>query len=255
VSRAIATLEQDLDCQLLRRTTRQTKLTAVGEEFYKNISPLLLRLNEEIEEVSHSSSELSGNIKITAPEDMAQTILAEMISKYVDKFPNMEVKSVITNDFLDLTKEDIDLALRVGKLEDSSLIQRKLAEVGLILVASQKYLDKYGHPNTFKELKNHQFLTFRNFSLDAFNNGSIEGFKTIATSDSFSMLLNLTLNNDGISILPDYYCKKFLDDGSLIQVLPQWSGKKSSIHLVYAPTKKLPLKVREFINIAKKVSI
>lgn len=255
VSRSISTLEEELGVQLIRRTTRQINLTTSGEDFFTKVSPLINKINSEIDSIKGSKDEMSGVIKITAPEDMAQTILSDIISRYVRKYPNMEVQSVITNDFLDLGKEKIDLALRVGKLEDSNLIQSKLTEVTLVLIATKTYLAKFGTPKEFSDLSDHRFLSFKKLNPEFLNFNKGFKIKTVATSDSFSMLLNLALNNEGISILPDYYCKKYLESGELVRVLTKWKGRKSTVHMVYSPTKSLPLKVREFINIAKEISI
>ncbi|WP_127716851.1 LysR family transcriptional regulator [Halobacteriovorax sp. HLS] len=255
VSRAIASLELELGTQLIRRTTRQTSLTSAGEEFFISISPLLIRLDQEIQHISEATNEIKGVIRITAPEDMSQTILSDMISKYIEAYPKVEIQSIITNQYLDLAKENIDLALRVGTLKDSNLIQNKLTDVGLILVASNKYLKKYGCPNSLSELEGHRFLSFRDIHTIANSEFMLDSFKTVITSDSFSMLLRLALDGQGISILPDYYCKSYLESGMLTHILPKWKGKKSPVHIVYSPTKNLPQKVRKFIEIAKEISI
>ena len=141
VSRAISRLENELDVQLIRRTTRKTTLTSSGQEFFHNIHPLLNSINNEITKVSNQQHEMSGTIRITTSQDIGQALVSKVISLYNSKYPNVQFDTIITNDFLDLVKENIDIAIRAGKLKDSTLIQKKFISTHFIIVCSKKYLE------------------------------------------------------------------------------------------------------------------
>ena len=162
VSRAISRLENQLGVELIRRTTRRISATSIGKEFYQNISPILNTLNKELIKVSNYQKEMTGMLRITAPQDIAQTLLAKIISSFITKYPNIQIQSLITNDLLDLTKENIDLSFRAGKLKDSNLIQKKLMNVNFIFVSSKNYIEKNGYPIRLSELNKFKFLSFKN---------------------------------------------------------------------------------------------
>ncbi|MBT4763215.1 MAG: LysR family transcriptional regulator [Bdellovibrionaceae bacterium] len=251
VSRAISRLENELDVQLIRRTTRKTTLTSSGQEFFHNIHPLLNSINNEITKVSNQQHEMSGTIRITTSQDIGQALVSKVISLYNSKYPNVQFDTIITNDFLDLVKENIDIAIRAGKLKDSTLIQKKFISTHFIIVCSKKYLENFGSPTTLEDLKNHKFLSFKGLEREFFNK-SIR-ITPVVTTDSIPMLLNMILNNDGIGILPSFFCKEHLEDKTLVQIIPTWKSKTGHLRILYPPNKNIPHKVKAFIDIATSI--
>ncbi|MFK7827120.1 MAG: LysR family transcriptional regulator [Oligoflexales bacterium] len=247
VSRAITKLEAELEVELIRRTTRKTSLTDNGKEFFHSISPLLEALNSELAKVSSKQEEMSGVIRITASQDIGQTLVAQAISIFNAKYPLVQFQTFITNDFLDLTKENIDIAFRAGKLKDSSLIQKKILSVNFVIVCSPIYIEKYGSISSTNDLLNHKFLSFRKME-QIFFDQSLH-IRPLMVSDSIPMLLNMTLNHEGISALPDYFCKEHLERKELIKLIPSWKSKTENIHILYPPSKNISRKVRAFIEL------
>jgi DNA-binding transcriptional LysR family regulator len=252
VSRAIARLEEHLGVQLVRRTTRQTALTTAGREFYQRTHLLMQQLNEEVDQAANASTELAGKLRITAPEDLASTILPSIISNYTLAHPKVVIESVITNDVLNLTKENIDLAFRAGKLKSSNLMQRKIQDVRFVIVATPEYLQRYGKPKVLADLNNHRCLFFRNFGIADYLQGKKVKLEIEPSfrSDSLNMLVSLALEHNGITMVPNFLCKKYLNSGELIQLFGQMDTKKGSIHIVYPPAKKMPAKTRAFIDLS-----
>jgi LysR family transcriptional regulator for bpeEF and oprC len=248
VSRAIARLENELDIQLIRRTTRKTSLTTNGQEFYHNISPLLNGINDELTKVSNQQQEMSGIIRLTASQDIGLTLVVEIILAFNAKYPNIQFQSLITNDFLDLAKENIDIAFRAGKLPDSSLIQKKVLDSSFAIVCSKNYLENYGCPSSDKDLTNHKFLSFKGMEKDLLSKDI--AIQPTFTTDSIPMLLNMALSGRGIAILPDFFCKEHLESKALLKLLPSWKSKKGSIHILYAPSKNISRKVRAFVDLS-----
>ena len=246
VSRGITRLESQLGVELIRRTTRRVSATSIGRDFLKNLSPLLSSLSAELINVNNYQKEMTGTLRITAPQDLAQTVVAKIISSFNNKHPNIQIQSIITNELLDLTKENIDLSFRAGKLSNSNLIQKKLMYVNFIFVASKKYLDTNGYPSKFSDLSNFKYLSFKNMENLWLKNRLVS--KPFLKTDSIPMLLNMALNSDGITMLPDYFCRDNLDSGKLIKVFPNWKSPTETIHILYHRSKNSSNIVRKFIE-------
>jgi DNA-binding transcriptional LysR family regulator len=251
VSRAIARLEDELGVELIRRTTRKSSLTRTGEEFYKNITPHLIEISNELTRVSDKQEEMTGTIRITTSDSFAQNTIAEIISVYNSKYPQVEFEMIITNDYLDLVKENIDLAFRAGKLKDSTLIQKKFIQTRFILVCSSSYIDKYSLMTSIGDLQSHKYLSFKPLESQLKAKGAI--IKSVLRTDSLTMLLKMALKGYGITVLPDFICQNYIDSKELIRILPSWSSKSETSHILYPPTKNLSKKVKAFIEVAQSI--
>ena len=245
VSRAISRLEEELAVQLVRRTTRQTSLTSEGEIFFRATGRIIHELEEEIDSALDMGSDISGIIKITAPEDLAQTYLPTLISKYTKNYPKVQIQTIITSEYVDLIKNNVDLAFRIGKLKDSNLIQKKVGNVKMILAASPKYIKKWGAPKRIKDLENHHFMPFHHW--DKFPELYELNSRPNIVGDSFVLLVNLALADAGITMLPDFYAKQYLEDNKLVRVVPSWEGPPNDLNLLY-PTRKTSARVRLMID-------
>lgn len=248
VSRAIARLEGDLGVELVRRTTRKTSLTSEGLELYQKITPHLIEIQNELISIQDLQNEMVGTIRITTADSFAQNTLVPIISKYSAKYPNVRIEMVITNEYVDLVKENIDIAFRAGKLKDSTLLQKKFIPTSFILVCSKKYIEKFSKPNTLEDLKNHKYMSFK--PLEKLILNKAVSLKPILVTDSLPMLLKLALNGDGITMLPDFLCQEYLSSKELISVIPSWRSKNENVHILYPPTKNLSKRVKAFIDLA-----
>ena len=246
VSRSITRLENQLGVELIRRTTRRVSATSIGKEFLENISPLLSGLSNELAKVRNYQKEMTGTLRITAPQDIAQTLVAKIISNFNNKYPNIQIQSIITNELLDLTKENIDISFRAGKLTDSNLIQKKLMYVNFIFIAAKKYIEKNGYPSRFSDLNKFKFLSFKSMENLWLKNRL--NSKPFLKTDSIPMLLSMALNSDGITILPDYFCKDYLDSGDLVRIFPKWKSPTETIHMLYHQSKNSSNVLRKFIE-------
>jgi DNA-binding transcriptional LysR family regulator len=251
VSRAISRLENELGVELIRRTTRKSSLTSTGEEFYKNITPHLVEISNELTRVSDKQDEMVGTIRITTSDSFAQHTLSKIISDYHSKYPKVKFEMVITNEYVDLVKENIDIAFRAGKLKDSTLMQKKLMPTSFIFVCSKEYIDKYSAPNRLEEIQNHQFLSFK--PLERLFTDKGVHLNSVVRTDSLPMLLKMALNGDGVTILPDFLCEKHILNKELVRVIPSWKSKSENIHILYPPTKNLSKKVKSFIAVAQSI--
>ncbi|WP_372656097.1 substrate binding domain-containing protein, partial [Halobacteriovorax sp.] len=217
------------------------------------IQKLIDKLEEEVEHISDSKKEISGVLRITAPEDLGQSTLLDIIAKYNDLYPNVEVQMILTGEYLDLTKENIDLAFRVGKLEDSNLIQRAFKDVHFIAIASREYIQRFGIPKTAKDLNEHKLLSFRGFDFNQLTDESEEevDLKCRINTRSIPMLLNMAVNGNGITVLPSFYCESYIRTGELVQIFPKWEGPMHTVHILYTPSSYLSKRTRAFLDLVE----
>lgn len=247
VSRSVARLENELGVQLIRRTTRRSTLTASGEEFYSNILPLLDGIHRELMRVNQSQQEMSGVIRVTASQDIGQTLVAKLLTEFNAKYPKVVFETIITNELLDLNKENIDVAFRAGKLQDSTLLQKKILNVKFIIVASKQYVERFGAISNLLDLRNRNFYSFKgmekNFLADDLK------LKPLVTSDSIPMILNMVLNHGGIAILPDFFCEDLLAAQVLVRLLPSWESGTGTVHALYPANQNRSIRVKAFIDL------
>lgn len=251
VSRAVQKLESELGVQLLRRTTRKTQLTQAGRQLLQDVRPLLLQLDTALENAVALEQEVVGVLKITAPEDLGVRVLGPLISKFSVLHPSLQFELLLENRFVDMLAENVDLALRFGHLNESNLIQRKLTDVQMVLVASPEYVVLHGLPSDLNALDSHALLLFKNNNLSAaYRPHFIESHaqNPLIASNQFALLLEMALMGQGIATLPDFYAKPFLAQRQLVRVLPALESHKSPLHLLYPPIRPMPLRMRHFID-------
>ncbi len=159
VSKRVAKLEDRLGIRLLQRTTRSLNLTTDGTAYYERIARLLIEL-EEANELVISNGKPRGKLKITAPLHLGRRLLARWIPDFLDRYPELQIDLRLTDSFVDLIEEGIDVAIRIGNLADSSLIRRHLGTTRYAVYASPNYLEKYGTPATPEELIHHNCLRY-----------------------------------------------------------------------------------------------
>ena len=158
VSRQVAQLEDRLQAKLLLRTTRQVRLTELGEIYYRHCRQLLDNLYEAELAVGRHQAVPQGTLRITAPVSYGESRIAPLVNDFMVRFPQLEVTLNLTNQLLDLVHEGYDLALRLGHLKDSSLVARKLAQRVPYVCASPAYTARHGMPNSLSELTRHTCL-------------------------------------------------------------------------------------------------
>ena len=148
VSRRLKELESNLGVQLIQRTTRKMHLTEAGEKFYQRCGHLMDELEEAKQEASNCATTLSGTLKIAAPLSFGVAHLSPAISAFMHLHPQIKIDLDMSDRRIDLVAEGLDLAIRIGTLEDSSLMARKLASVRHVVCASPDFLNRYGTPKT-----------------------------------------------------------------------------------------------------------
>lgn len=255
VSARVSSLEKRLGVTLLQRTTRQLKLTQAGQIYFEQCLKGIEEIYQAESGVITNQSEPTGDLKITAPTFLGSSLLPQIISESLRKFPKINIELILQDRPMDLISEGIDLAIRAGDLKDSTLIAKKIGDVHFAPFASPSYLKTNGNPTHPKDLRSHTCLQFTPMGRQdwPFSNGksriSVQLSGRILI-DELSIIKSLALAGNGIALLPTYICKTESKREKLVQVLPEWKSISRPIHFVYPPQRFPSPKLKSFLEIA-----
>lgn len=243
VSRRIAELERSLGVRLLERSTRAVRLTELGGSFYEYCRRGLEEFDSATLMIQNRQEEISGLLRITFPPNLAQPLFVPLVIAFQKLHPNARVALTSTERYVDLLREDIDVAFRIGPLADSTLTVRTLATYAIHLVASDAYVADAPPVRTPADLASHRAIVFgtdcapQTWSL-ALLDRPTEPAATLVTVtpflalNDFSGILSATLAGAGIARVPSILCGEDLASGRLVRVLPQWSPGSDSISAI-----------------------
>ncbi len=255
VSKQVTLLEQHLGVQLLNRTTRRLHLTEAGEVFASYSHRIMSDVREAEQSVLPLQSEPQGKLRISAPESLAMSLLPKTLLHFQQLFPMLELDIQITGRFVDLVEEGFDVALRVGELEDSSLIARMLMPCSFHVCASPGYLANHGTPEHPDELDKHNCLIYtRGSKSDSWSFTDKQGevftikVKGNFRSDTGYLLINTALNDGGIFVGPTYMVANAIKEGRLITILDDYTRANTGLYAVYPYSKLVSKKVRALVD-------
>lgn len=228
VSRIISNLEKDLEVQLFVRSTHAVRLTEAGEEYLTRVEPILA----DIEEANHfvrGTGELRGRLRVGAAASVAQRAIIPALPPFLAQHPKLKVDLVLTDSMQDLIDEAIDVAIRFGPLEDSTMVARKLFTTHRIVAAAPSYLEKAGYPAQPTDLVDHRIIlgpsSLGKAGWSFEKDGKVQSVRVesqlmISVNESTT-----TAAKAGLGIISTSYwsSKNELEDGSLVQLLPDWT--------------------------------
>ncbi len=250
VSRQVSALETRLSAKLFYRTTRRVAVTEVGNIYYQHCRQLLDGLDEAERAITNLQSTPTGKLKITAPTTYGERTIVPLINNFVAKYPELDVWLRLTNQTLDLIDEGYDLAIRLGKLDDSSMMAKRLASRTRYVCASPDYLSTHGVPHSLSELEQHNCLQG---TLDYWlfqENGKARNIKITGNirCNSGRALVDAALKGIGIVQLPDYYVSHFIESGQLVSLLEHLREPDEGVWALYPHNRHLSPKVRMLID-------
>ncbi|WP_417618675.1 LysR substrate-binding domain-containing protein [Oceanisphaera sp.] len=250
VSRQISALEGRLSTKLFYRTTRKVSVTEAGQIYYQHCRQVLDGLEEAERTITNLQLAPKGKLKLTAPITFGEKTIAPLVNDFVLRYPELEVQMKLTNQMLDLVADGYDLAVRLGKLEDSSMMAKRLSSRTQYVCASPSYLSTYGVPYTLSELEQHNCLQgnldyWRFQEQGKARNVRVKGN---IRCDSGWALLDAALKGIGIVQLPDYYVQPALDAGQLVPLLEPYQEPDDGIWAIYPHNRHLSPKVRMLLD-------
>ncbi|WP_394850815.1 LysR substrate-binding domain-containing protein [Pendulispora brunnea] len=255
VSRGIAALEGAMNVRLFHRTTRQVSLTTAGTALLERASAPLASLQRSVLDLPEVQESVSGQLRITAPIDLGSTVLAPIVARFSSLHPGLEIDLRLTNAFVDLVAEGIDIAFRIASrpLKDSSLTAQKIGAVHLQLFASPGYLARKGRPRSPDDLAKHSWVTFRHaerLKLVGPNGTATVGCRGPIRCDDMFFMREILRQGAGIGLLPTFVAGSDVTAGELVHALPQWTVPQGQLWFLYPSARHLPRKViafREFV--------
>lgn len=253
-SKYMAELEDRLGTRLLQRTTRQLGMTAAGERLYARAPDWLDELDEIAAAVREPRSGLTGTLRVSAPVTFGEMFLADMLRRFCGPHPGLVIDLRLSDAHVDLAREGIDVAIRIGALADSALMSRRLARIGLVLVAAPDYVAVRGMPQNLEDLSHHACIRDTNLR-DRGGWNLTEGGteRRVAVSGPFLVnsartALDLALAGEGIAYTPDFMARAALRQGRLLRVLPTASSRALDVHAVYLGGRRMPRRLRSFLD-------
>ena len=260
-SKLVSQLEEHLKTRLLQRTTRKIVPTEAGMLYYQRCQAILLDLSEADSSISNMATSLQGNLLISVPRDFGLLYISPNLPKFIELHPNLHVEIEFEDKRVDLVAEGYDLALRIGYMQDSSLVARKISSSPMHFVASSSYLEARGIPLTPDDLEYHQGLLYKT-SLNQVHWQStkanqIQRYKiqSKVVSNNGMALLEMTKAGLGISNAPNFFVKEALASGELVEILSEYKQKPLDIYVVYPNRRHLPAKVRAFIEFLARLGL
>lgn len=254
VSRRLTELENRLGTRLLNRTTRSLSLTPAGQTFFERARAILDDVEEAEQAVAELGRDPRGLLRVNAPMSFGILHLAPAVAEFMARYPNVELDLELTDRFVDLVEEGWDIAVRIGRLRDSSLIARRLAPSRLVTVASPDYLARWGRPERPEDLSRHECLLYTTPA-----NPSVWPYRVDGEHRSVRVQGRMRVNNGdaileavraglGLAVLPTFMIHRDLVSGRLVTVLDAFEVTDVAIHAVWPHHRHLSPKVRAFVD-------
>ena len=259
VSRAMATthiarLEERLGVRLLNRTTRRLSLTEAGSAYYERCAAVVAEIDTLEHSLQAMAEEPRGVVKITAPVSFGTSHLGPALGDYLDRYPHVRLDVSLSDRTVDLVEEGYDLAVRISRLADSTLVARRIASTHVLACAAPAYLARRGHPSQPRDLGEHDCLGYA-YS----GSGGLWEFagpdgpaavrvRTETRANSGDLLRVLAKHGHGIALLPEFLITEELAAGTLVEILPGYSAGELGIFALYPSRKFLSAKVRTLVD-------
>jgi len=258
LSARVARLEGELQAKLLHRSRRGVSLTDAGQRFYEHMRDMLARMQQAVDEVSGDERHLTGSLRIAAPMSFGITHLGPLLYAFLRDHPALELTLDFDDRYADLLSGGYDLAVRIGRLDDSSLMARPLAPSRRVLVCSPDYARRHGEPATIEDLQRHDCICYGNASIAPY--WQFAARSEDETPRQIAVHSRLHLNNGesmrdaaiaglGIAVVPLFIAAPALRAGKLLELLPDSPPTSDTIYAVYPQTRYVSRSVRALIEL------
>ena len=253
VSKQVSQLEEHLDIRLINRTTRTLAITDAGKEIYERCRQILDEVSV-LESSAQGLDLIAGRIRISAPHTFGEVELMNLLTSFMQKHPHLQVELHLNDRFINLIEDGIDLAIRIGKMDDSNLIARKISEMNSVLVASPSWIAQNRPINEPKDLEYVDCLIDSNrrdgTRWSFLNNGKPETVKVSGrfTVNSAVASARAAIDGLGISLSPNFAVRQAIGEGKLQVLLEDYQPPQIGIYAVYPHRKHLATKVQALVD-------
>ncbi|MBP0600678.1 LysR family transcriptional regulator [Herbaspirillum sp. LeCh32-8] len=254
VSRTVLELEARLGSRLMQRTTRRLSLTEAGTLYLERCKQIVAALEEADDLLSAGAANPTGLLRINAPHTFGVLHLAPLWPMFLERYPGVALDITLSDRIVDIIDEGFDMAIRIARLSDSTLIHRKLTTTNLQVCASPAYLEKHGTPQHPQDLTQHQTICYSyNASKDDWQFSGPEGPVTVKVNSRMHVnngdsCVAAALGGVGITRQPTFMIDQYLRSGQLVPVLTDYTSPELGIYAVYPSRAHLPAKVRAMLD-------
>jgi DNA-binding transcriptional LysR family regulator len=254
VSRKVSQLEEELGVRLLQRSTRKLSLTPAGRDYYFQCGGAISQIENANQLVAESQQAPSGVIRITAILALQEGFLCDWVNEFLRMYPDVRAEILLSDDGVDMIAEGIDVAIRAGALNDSSLVARRLMETRLVLCASPAYLANAAKIKSTNDIKKHRCIVVGNtqqnprWELENRRRKVIVPLQASIVVNSMTFAINACLDGNGIALLPDVLVRDYLESNELHQILSEYCSGRGGIYAVYPSRTHLSITVRTFVD-------
>jgi len=249
ISKRVSWLEQYLGVQLLHRTTRKISLTDEGERYYRDCREVLEHI-EQTESQFGRNAAPSGLVRFTTPTELSHKTIFPVLGRFTGRFPDVRISLNVTDNYVDLVEENMDLGLRVGELKDSSLIAKRVGTARRVAVASPEYIKRRGSPTKPSDLSEHECIS--NFKTWGFRKGKDPHFEVSVSgkiqTNSPEGVRQAVLSGLGVAVSPIWIFAEDIKRGRLVVLLDKYEPKPLPINLLYPSRLYVPPRVSVFIK-------
>lgn len=254
ISKRISDLETTLGAALFRRNAGRISPTEAAQKLDDRLRPALAELTAAAESAAWGGAGedvLRGTLSIAAPMSFGTLHLSPIIARFAAQHPKLEMRIDYDDRARDLFRDGFDLAIRIGNLRDTALMQRKLCEDETIPCASPAYLDRHGRPETLDHLGDHQVIGYQHMSnaqLWTFDNSTPPALHSRLTLNNGEAMRDMAIEGLGVAILPAFLAMAPIREGKLERILPNAQTRNLPIVAVWPPVSPMPQKLRQFID-------
>ncbi|MFT7548352.1 MAG: DNA-binding transcriptional LysR family regulator [Candidatus Azotimanducaceae bacterium] len=256
ISKQVQSLEDQLGVKLLSRTTRHVGLTEEGAIYFEKARQALEDLNEAEQHIQDLKACPTGKLKVNAPMSFGTRFLTRPIATFAEQYPEVELEIDFDDRWVDVVGEGFDVVIRIGSLEDSTLIARKLAPCPIILCASKKLIDQYGLPKSVELLSDYPGIVYSRHSQKEEwryrDNNKLIGIQTLNrnfAANTAEMQLEACLRGLGVALLPAFSADAYLKSGELVALFPDYpTYPELGIYAMYPQNRYLSTRTRLFID-------
>lgn len=258
ISQQVKRLEEQMGQQLLSRHTRGMSLTAAGKKLLIRCELLQDQANLAFEEINSSKETPSGIFALTIPHSCEKDIVIPALNQLCIEFPDIEPNVLVTDEAVDLIKENLDVALYAGELKDSNYRALPVGSTGEIICASPAYLQKFGPVNNLEDLYQQRWIStlWQNNNLTVYEQNSpsekIElDIKYFAKTNTLPTVLEMLTHDMGMALLPEFVLQESITNNELIRVLPSYQGRQWPFYLVHRFQNEKPVHISRFYQLVK----
>ncbi len=253
VSRQIARLEERLQTRLFYRSTRKVALTEAGQTFLQHCQRLQDARDEAMRAIGDLAGEPKGLLRMTCAVAYGERFIVPLVNDFMARHPQLRVEIELSNQTIDLLHSGMDLAIRLGRLQDSRLVATRLAPRVMYLCAAPEYLHRYGRPHSLSELTRHNCLIGSNDHWAFQERGKELSIRVQGNwrCNSGEAVLAAALRGFGLCQLPDYYVLEHLRSGALVPLLAQHQPPNTAVWALYPQQRHLSPKVRQLVELLK----